>query len=167
MSCDEYRNILHEYASGSLSELEHHAAAKHIKSCSRCRREVEEITKLKAILKSGSQDVIIPPADLKSEIMASINPKKYKKVHKNTMGELANWGMSLVAAGLILLLINAAPADDLTRAQNVWENRAENISEKIQQPLASISESLDRFTKSITELDGITWRIEKVKKGGN
>ena len=167
MCCSEYRNSLHEYASGGLSELECHAIARHLKTCDKCRREVEEIKEIKAFLKSGLQENVMPPMDLKSSIMASINLKKYKKVYKNTLGELANWGMSLVAAGLILLFINVAPADNIVNMQNEWDTTKGNITEKINHPFSSLNQGLDKFTKRITELDGITGRIEREKEGGN
>lgn len=167
MCCNEYRNSLHEYANGKLSELESYKVARHIKSCEKCRREVEEIKELKAFLKFNFQKEEMPPIDLKAGIMASINLNKYKKVHRNTLGELANWGMSLVAAGLILLFINVTPADDIIRVQHEWDSTKEDISEKIHQPFSSINESLNKFTEKITQLDGITGRIEREKKGGN
>jgi anti-sigma factor RsiW len=134
-----------------LSELECHAIARHLKTCDKCRSEVEEIKEMKAFLKSGFQENVMPPMDLKSAIMASINLKKYKKVYKNTMGELANWGMSLVAAGLILLFINAAPVDNIAHVQSEWDNTKESITEKISQHFSSINEGLDKFTKRISE----------------
>ena len=167
MCCNEYRNNLHEYASGGLSELECHAIARHLKTCDKCRREVEEIKEMKAFLKSGFQENVVPLMNLKSGIMASINLKKYKKVYKKNLGELANWGMSLVAAGVILLFINVTPSDNIARVQNEWDNTKENITQKMQQPFSSINEGLDKFTKKITQLDGITGRIEREKKGGN
>ena len=167
MCCNECRNNLHEYAKGTLSELESHATARHLKSCNKCRRELEEIKELEAFLKSSFRDSMITPMGLKSDIMASINLKRYKKVYKNTLGELANWGMSLVAAGLILLFINVTPMDNIIRVQNEWDNTKENITEKIHQPFSSINKGLDKFTERITQLDGITGRIEREKKGGN
>lgn len=167
MCCNEYRNSLHEYASGKLSELEGYKTARHLKSCDKCRREVEEIRKLKAFLQSDHKEALTPPADLKAGIMASINLNKYKKVHRNTIGELANWGMSLVAAGLILLFINVTPTDNIMRVQNELNNTKENITEKISQPFSSINRSFNKFTEGITQLDGITGRIEREKKGGN
>jgi anti-sigma factor RsiW len=167
MCCSEYRNSLHEYASGRLSELECHAIARHLKTCDKCRSEVEEIKGMKVFLKSGFQENLMPPMDLKSGIMASIDLKKYKKVYKNTLGELANWGMSLVAAGLILLFINVAPVDNIAQVQNGWDNTKENITEKINHPFSSLNQGFDKFTKRITELDGITGRIEREKEGGN
>ncbi len=83
------------------------------------------------------------------------------------MGELANWGMSLVAAGLILLFINAAPTENIVNVQNEWDNTKQNITQKIYHPFSSINEGLDRFTKRITELNGITGRMEREKEGGN
>lgn len=166
MCCDENRIMLHEYASGKLSELESHAVEKHLKSCDRCRRELAEIKELKAFLKSDIQKNIRPPADLKFSIMSSIDLKRYKKSYKNTLGELANWGMSLVAAGLILLILNMAPREDLVRVQNDLYNTGENITKRISQPLSSINERIDKLTYGITQLDGIVGRIEKEKEGG-
>jgi hypothetical protein len=167
MCCNEYKNNLHEYSTGKLSELESHAIAKHLKSCEKCRRELEEIRELKSFLKPGIQDMLLPPMDLKSGIMKSINLRKYDAPHRNTLGEMANWGMSLVAAGLILLLVNIAPAGDLAQAHNDWNTRRENIREKLYQPISSINEGLDEFTNRITQLDGITGRMEREKKGGS
>ncbi|MGI6584778.1 MAG: hypothetical protein GX301_02815 [Gracilibacteraceae bacterium] len=166
MCCDENRKMLHEYALGKLSELESHAVAKHLKSCDRCRRELAEIKELKAFLKSDIQKNIRLPADLKFSIMSSIDLKRYKKSYKNTLGELANWGMSLVAAGLILLILNMAPREDLVRVQNDLYNTGENITKRISQPLSSINERIDKLTYGITQLDGIVGRIEKEKEGG-
>lgn len=167
MCCNEYRYNLHEYSTGTLSELESRAIARHLKSCENCRRELQEIRDIRSILKPGIQDMVLPPADLKSSIMKSINLKKYKISHRGTIGELANWGMSLVAAGLILFLLNVAPAGNMAQAQNDWDTRKENIREKLYQPFSSINEGLDKFTERITQLDGITGRMEREKKGGS
>ncbi|MHB1393905.1 MAG: anti-sigma factor family protein [Clostridia bacterium] len=167
MCCSEYRNSFHEYASGVLSELECHVIARHLKTCDKCRREVEEIKEMKSFLKPAFQENMMLPMDLKSGIMTSINLKRYKKAYENTLGELANWGMSLVAAGLILLFINVAPTDNIMHVQNEWDNTKVNITQKIYQPFSSINEGLDKFTKRISDLDGITGRIEREKEGGN
>lgn len=167
MCCNDYRYNLHEYSTGKLSELESHAIAKHLKSCDRCRRELEEIRRMKEFLKPGFPMDIMPPMDLKSGIMASIDPGKYKRIYRNTLGELANWGMSLVAAGLILLLTNANPAYNMVKVQNDWDVTRENIREKIYMPLSSINEGLNKFTTRITQLDGITGRMEREKEGGS
>jgi hypothetical protein len=167
MCCNEYKNSLHEYASGKLSELEGHAVAKHLKTCDKCRRELEEIKQMKAFLKFSLQESMAPDSGLKSSIMASINLKKYKKASKNSWGELANWGMSLVAAGLILLFVNVAPADNMVQVQNDWNSTKESISESMHLPFSRINEGFGTFTAKITELDGITGRIERQKKGGN
>jgi len=166
MCCDENRGMLHEYAAGKLSELESYAVARHLKACDRCRRELAEIKALKVFLKSGFQESIIPSMDLKSSIMASVDLKRYKKSYRNTLGEMANLGMSLVAAGLILLILNTAPKDDLVRVQNELYNTGENITQKISQPFSSINERIDNLTNSITQLDGIMGRIEREKEGG-
>jgi len=167
MCCNEYRYNLHEYSTGTLNELESHAIARHLKSCEKCRRELQEIRDIKNILKPGTEDMVLPPADLKSSIMKSVNLKKYIASHRNTIGELANWGMSLVAAGLILLLLNASPAGNMVQVRNDWDTRRENIGEKLHQPFSSIYEGLDKFTERITQLDGITGRMEREKKGGS
>lgn len=167
MHCNEYRNSYHQYVSGKLNELESHAVAKHLRSCDRCRREVEEIKELKAFLSYCYQNIISPPTGLKSDIMASINLKKYKKAYRNNLGEMASWGMSLVAAGLILLFINITPADNIARVQNEWDNRSVSIIQRINQPFSSINGGLEKLTKGIVQLDGITGRLEKEKEGRN
>lgn len=163
MCCDECRGMLHEYASEKLSELECRSVEKHIKSCGRCRRELEEIKELREFFRSGSKEELIPPADLEAGIMTAINLKKYK----NSPRELANWGMSFVAAGLILMLINTTPGDSIDISRNEWDNTRKNIAHKVYQPLGVINEGLDRFIDGVTQLDGITGRIGRKKEGGN
>lgn len=167
MCCNDYRYNLHEYSTGNLSELESHAIARHLKSCEKCRRELQEIREIKSILKPDIKDMILPPIDMKADIMKTINLKKYKTSHHNTLGELANWGMSLVAAGLILLLLNVAPAGNVSQLQDNWDNGKESLKERLYQPISSINEGLDKFTSRITQLDGITGRMEMEKKGGS
>lgn len=167
MCCNDYRYNLHEYSTGKLSELESHAIARHLKSCEKCRRELQEIREIKSILKPDIKDMVLPPIDMKAEIMKTINLKKYKTAHHNTLGEVANWGMSLVAAGLILLLLNVAPAGNVSHMQNDWDSRKESVKERLYQPISSINEGLDKFTSRITQLDGITGRMEMEKKGGS
>ena len=166
MCCNENRGMLHEYATGKLSELENHAVARHLKSCDRCRSELAEIKALKVFLRSGFQESIIPPLDLKSSIMSSVDLNRYKKSYRNTLGEMTNLGMSLVAAGLILLILNTAPAGNLVQVQNELYNTGENITQRISQPFSSINERIDKLTNSIAQLDGIMGRIEKEKEGG-
>lgn len=167
MCCNDYKYNLHEYSTGQLNELERHAVAKHLKSCEKCRRELEEISELKAFLKPMPGEVPITPMDLKADIMGSISPKRYKSVYQSTLGELANWGMSLVAAGLILLLVNVTPAGNLGRVHNGFDINGQSIEKKISQPFSTINKGFYKFTSRITELDGITGRMEREKKGGN
>lgn len=145
MNCDKYRVNLYGFAAGSLNDLENKAILKHLKSCEKCRKEVDEIRDIRRLLKSGSESVVSPQTDLKSNIMNSINLKKYKNAYKATLGELTNWGMSLVAAGLILLFINLSPTEKI-----------------IFQPINSINKSVGGFTEKIMELDGISGRIERL-----
>lgn len=166
MCCNENRGMLHEYATGELSELESRAVARHLKACDRCRSELAEIKSLKVLLRSGFQEGIILPLDLKSSIMSSVDLKRYKKFYKNTLGEMTNLGMSLVAAGLILLILNTTPKDNLVHVQNELYNTGENITQRISQPFSSINERIDKLTNSIAQLDGIMGRIEKEKEGG-
>ena len=167
MRCNEIRYNLHEYASGKLNELESHATAKHLKSCEKCRRELEDIRAMKELLKLSFQDNVTPPLNLKADIMGSINLKKYKKAYKNALEELKTWGMSLVAAGLILFFFSMGPSDNILQARNDWDGARDGITEKIYHPFSSINERLDKFTERITQLDGITGRLEREKKGGN
>lgn len=167
MCCSKYRYYLHEYSTGTLNELESHATTRHLKECEDCRRELREIRDIKSILKPDSNNMVLPPVELKSAIMKSINLKKYKTSHHDTIRELTNWGMSLVAAGLIMILVNVAPVGNMAQAQNDWDARSESIKSKLHQPISSINRSLDKFTSSITQLDGITGRMEREKEGGS
>lgn len=166
MDCNKYRENLHGFAAGNLSELENKAIIKHLKACEKCRKEVDEIREIRRLLKCSSESVVFPPIDLKSNIMSSINLKKYKNTYKATLGELTNWGMSLVAAGLILLFINITPTDNIAKAHKELDIDSVSITQKIYQPFSLISKGLDSVTEKIMKLDGISGRIERQIKGG-
>ena len=161
MDCDKYKYNLHSFADGSLNDIENKAIIKHIKVCERCKKEVGEIREIRRLLKCCSESVVFPPIDLKSSIMSSINLRKYKKVCMVTLGELKNWGMSFVAAGLILLLLNLTPTDNSTRMQIETNVRRINITENMTRPLSFINQSADSVAERILELDGISAKIER------
>lgn len=50
MNCREIQELVHEFVDGELSGVEEHRIEKHLESCNRCRREVEEIRFLQGAL---------------------------------------------------------------------------------------------------------------------
>ncbi len=77
-SCKHYRLLADEYIEGELTDAEMREFEAHIAECEECRREVESIRALNAILRSNREKV---PDGLHSRIMGAVKaePKPKKK----------------------------------------------------------------------------------------
>lgn len=167
MDCSRYRQSLHGYVSGSLNELEKQAVSRHLEKCEKCRSEADEISLLRRFFAESAAKAPAPAEDLKLSIMASIDLNRYKPVRKVKRWEMTNWGISLVAAGLILLLVNISPNGGSVIESNMNLLKVgESISERLSQPISTINSGLNGITNKIIQLDGISGRLEKEKKGG-
>ncbi len=168
MDCSKYRQSLHAYASGSLSELEMQAVATHLGKCEKCRKEAEEIDLLRGFFAECTPKAPAPDEEMRASVLAAIDLTRYKPVRKAKGREMANWGMSLVAAGLILLIISITPnGESLMQSNMSLIKLGECFGEKLSQPISRINNGINGITDSIIQLDGISGRLEKGKKGGN
>lgn len=158
MNCSLYKEKLHSYISGSLSEMESRAVKKHLELCGDCREEAAQIKKAKLYLAALRKDSV-PPPNLKSNIMAAIDLNKYKPKKKKDLSQLRNWGISLVASGLILMVLNTADISTI-------EKFTGTIYQKAAFPISIFNKSMAGISDTLINLNGATGNIERQIKGG-
>lgn len=166
MNCSKYKDKLHSYIKNNLKESERLELTAHLKSCFDCNRKIAEIKKAEDFFRASKitlSPMIMPPPDLKLNIMAAIDLNKYKVPKKKNLFDLSNWGLSMVAAGLILFILNMAPGvNQFDTAGNQLYNGSDSLGKK----MAVSMHSLGQSASGIEKLDGITMRIENAIKGG-
>lgn len=158
MDCSKCRESLHSYVSDALDTGGSTAVRRHLESCSKCSMEFTEILRLRELGRAAAGAIRLPQ-ELKDSIMASIDLERYKPAKKKNSNELVKWGMSLVAAGLVMLLLNSVPASYTHTFMPVRHG-------KIIQTVDSFSRGFDRMSEELIQLDGITERLGKQYKGG-
>lgn len=166
MDCKINKPMLHSYLNNELSISEATAVTKHLEECSYCRREIEEIKKLKVITAAIKIDMI-PLEGLKNNIMAAIKITQKVRALSYDIKVLRRLGTSMVACGVIALLLNFTSmgssleihSDKLS--DDIWEAR-----QKISQPISVINKGLTEMSDKLIDLNGITFRIKQKSRGG-
>jgi len=105
MTCYRSRDNWHSYVKDNLNALELEELTTHLTRCPECRRLAAGIQETAVILAS-SRVILPPPASIKLNVMIAIDKNKYKKENTSHRFEVKNWGLSMVATGLLLLALN-------------------------------------------------------------
>ena len=139
MTCYRSRSNWHSYVKNSLDEVELNELTAHLTKCSECRKIVSVIQKTADIL-AESRAVHIPPVAIKINVMQGIDKSRYKKGENSShLFELRNWGLSMVAAGLLLFALNLTSLTPNFENGRVAELNIE-IGRKIAIPFDKMSE---------------------------
>lgn len=149
MNCSRIKDSLHSYLAGDIEGLEKFLIEEHLKKCNVCKEELEQIKTMEKFLK-GYSDIVLVPQSFATEIMDTIDLKRYRIPQKSTVYNLKSMGVSLVCAGIMLFVLNSN--------FEVFVNSAK--------PMSFIDKGLTQITGRIMELDGITGRIENKLYGG-
>ncbi|MCO1600773.1 anti-sigma factor family protein [Desulfosporosinus nitroreducens] len=109
MTCYRSRDNWHSYVKNSLSEAERDEMASHLSNCPECRSIVAIIQEtLESLAKN--QVILCPPLDIKINVMKAIDKHRYRENIVSTnpfhLFELKNWGVSMIAAGILLFALN-------------------------------------------------------------
>lgn len=106
MTCYRSQSNWHSYVNNSLDQVELRELTSHLTKCPECR-DIVSVIQTTASLFAESRAVLRPPVDIKINVMKAINHNRYKKsTNSSHLFELKNWGLSMVAAGLLLFALN-------------------------------------------------------------
>lgn len=165
MSCKVYKEKLHRYADNELSEIEKSVIAKHLEICPDCSNELAEIKKLRQMLGNLRFQGVQLDA-VKQSIMSVIRESK-KKVPVYDIKVLTRLGASMIACGLIVLVLNFSSLGDRLEEYSLPISQAmRSTMEKINQPIAFINKGMSNVSDFVFNINGMTFEIEQKIKGG-
>ncbi|RKD32564.1 zf-HC2 domain-containing protein [Thermohalobacter berrensis] len=134
MECEEIKRKISMYFEERLSELDVKYVKEHIKICENCRLEFKEMEILFDIL--SNHETVYPPIDFTDKVINIIKKK-------NQSISLEKWGKSLIAAGIILALLNFASIGNIVDEISLYAYKSSlTITEKVSQPVIEISNSI-------------------------
>lgn len=166
MNCSRLRENLHTYAKGECDKAEEYEILMHLGNCSACSKELDEIKKVKQLLINHIEKAIIP-LDLSDSIILAIDHNRYKKALNRKVIDISNWGRSMIAAGVIILVMNIfQPMYNGQQIQNNLVYATGSIGEKIVNKVDSINSGIAVLKVKLIELNGITSRVERNIRGG-
>ena len=92
-----------------MSEAELDEMTIHLAHCPECQNTVSLIQKTAGIFAKSRLD-LIPPSTIKINVMLAIDKNRYKEnlagANSHHHFELKNWGLSMVATGVLLFALN-------------------------------------------------------------
>lgn len=165
MNCKAYREMLHSFADNELNEIEKSIVSEHVENCAACRDELVEIKRLKHMLTSlRFHDAQL--GGIKESIMATIRETK-KKVPAYDIKVLTRLGASMIACGLIALVLNfTGLGEGLNRYALPISQAYDSTIKKIDQPIAFINKGMTNMSEFIFGTNGMMFEIEQKIKGG-
>jgi hypothetical protein len=135
----------------------------HLKNCLDCQTAVSQIQETAHIL-AKSQITITPPLEIKTNVMLTIDKNRYKentasshpltknKINSARPFELKNWGFSMVAAGILLFVLNLTlPTPKFESNQVAVLNNA--LGKQITLPFDKISQVTEAVLHKIDSLN--------------
>jgi hypothetical protein len=113
MSCEEVRQLLPDYALGTLSETESASVRRHLRGCSACRAEATELDEGVSLFARAAH-AADPPPELKDRVMAVLD-EEWREAHAPASVTLAGprkarvWAIRWQAvAALVIVLAGLA-----------------------------------------------------------
>lgn len=160
MTCFRNQENWHSYVKKSLTKEKLDELTAHLTHCPDCQITVAHIRETAQIL-SESRTTLTPPLDVKVNVMLAIDKNRYKErsdtfrplTKKNAnsvhLFELKNWGLSMVAAGILLFVLNLTfltPNDETNRVaqlNNELEKQTTLCLEKMTQATQAVLQKID------------------------
>ncbi|MTI68210.1 MAG: hypothetical protein FH753_16645 [Firmicutes bacterium] len=140
MDCKEILNLSDYYHEDKLNEIQKMKVDKHLKECKSCKEEYREMENLFKALKTQSE-FISPPSDFTEKLMNKINKEeKLKRIKRITT---QRWGLSFVAAGLLIMFLNFTTIGDMNILSKNIYNETYKINKTFIRPISKISEIID------------------------
>lgn len=166
MSCKTYSPMLHSYINNELNVLEKAEVQRHLQECQACREEELEIKKLKFIINKVKLDKV-QLIDMKQSIMAAIKVTAKAHAAAYDIKVLGRLGASLVACGILVLLLNFSALGNNIEAQRDKLNyKTQGVGQIVAQPIDIMNKGLTDMSSKILNLNGITFRLEQRIRGG-
>lgn len=146
MECREVVENIDRYYEKQLNDMEVYRIEKHLEECSECRKEYEEMKIIFDVL--SGHPIVLPPEHFTSMIMDEIVYKiEPNKVRPMTMRK---WGISFVAAGLLIFILNTSLGYNIDDISNYLYNPSFTATSGISK---YIKEQHARFIKNYKKIN--------------
>lgn len=105
MNCEKYKDYIMKHMDKTITEMEQIELDEHLKRCSECRLEYDELKNIVSVLEERS--CVEPPADFENMVMKKINVLDiyHKKQRKK---RILIYGFAFIFAFMTVLLMFAA-----------------------------------------------------------
>lgn len=139
MNCSMVMSKVDLYYEGRLSDTEAFNIEKHLEICGTCRNEYKEMEYLFNLL--SDHQVALPPIDFTENVMKEISNTTS---NKNRLSTVSRLGLSLVAAGLLIVSMNIMSLSSNTDSFSEYMSTgAREFNEIIINPFQKLSRGLD------------------------
>ncbi|SKC89011.1 anti-sigma factor family protein [Maledivibacter halophilus] len=143
MECKEILEKLDMYLENRLNDIEKYRIEKHLEVCSKCSKEYKELKGVFDLL--SSHPVVLPPEDFTEKVMNQIKIKS--KANNIRTIIIKKWGISFVAAGLLIFVLNTS-----------FGYSTEDISSYIYEKPLSINSQITNCLKEIPSVVSRTYK---------
>jgi len=140
MDCGQVKKMFEQFIMGDLSQDLRSAAEEHFRSCGNCQEEFHQLQNLYSLL--AFPEEIKAPENFTLNIMKQV--KRIKGKESNSSFSYRAWGTSLIAAAIVMLMLNAAGLNG--------ELNVHKVLEKSTMLQRSITLSVDETSKTILQL---------------
>lgn len=153
-TCGDALERLYSYADGVLTEPARSSMEAHLRSCPRCRAELDDIRSFESVLKNAYRNAATPHADLWARIRATV---------AQTGTARANSGFAWWR-GWIRLASVAAAAAFVAIAITIYEYRVVEINTSEASLVAAPAQDLRVFVESRRPMDVATFDAEELQR---
>ncbi len=148
MKCMEVMQKINKYYDEKLSDIDIHKINKHLQKCSNCRNEYNEMKNIYRIL--SNHQIVNPPEDFTQNVMDRIN--KNNNVRLKTNPTMKNLGASLIAAGLIISIINFTNVNyDTNHFVSEITVKSTNINKEVMKPICKLKSTFGYLSESLVK----------------
>ncbi|MTI49498.1 MAG: zf-HC2 domain-containing protein [Firmicutes bacterium] len=144
MKCKEVIEKIDLYFEKRLSDIELFNIDKHLEACNICKEEYVEYENLFSIL--SEHKIVTPPPDFTNNIIGKIEEEKIHSIKSpkfRFFTSTSKIGLSLVAAGLLIVALNTSHLDSgLKEFSSVFFRGPIGISQTITNPFGKMSQGL-------------------------
>lgn len=123
MKCEEYIELLSEYADGELSPEKTAQVEAHLAQCEKCRAYLDQLCILKLEMEDMSEPV---PQELHSRIMQAVSAERNKKVVRIPFYRRKAFGWAIAACFMIAVIGVLVPqlGNNVEKESAMYDNRS-------------------------------------------
>lgn len=143
MNCNEILNYMDKYCENRLDNFTKELINEHLEICEECKLQYIEMKELFNMLSEHS--LLSPPQEFTANVMNKVN-----KVNKTKSISIRRMGLSLVAAGILLAMINiSTPKANYNSVFGYIYKESIELNRIIVNPFNKLSINLQKYNNKL------------------